>query len=226
MADFDLVLQGTLVLPDRVFAEGYIAVRDGKIIALGSGTPPQARQRHLLGEAIIMPGAIDAQVHSLSQKNQEDFIWSTRSAAAGGVTTIVDMPYDEGDLICSAQAVRRKIDQQKALNVLIMRSPMIRRSGSFAMPMRVMRSRVKKYQQRTSPISPPHDHRLMRGSTVRRVCSASCAARALSAVPEAGKNFHAQIILVKARNMHQCRPVDELNYIIAENQQLLTTQLP
>jgi hypothetical protein len=50
--------------------------------------------------------------------------------------------------------------------------------------------------------------------------------KALSAVPEAGKNFHAQIILVKARNMHQCWPVDELNYIIAENQQLLTTQLP
>ena len=55
--------------------------------------------------ALILPGAIDAQVHSLSQKNQEDFIWSTRSAAAGGVTTIVDMPYDEGNLVCSAEAV-------------------------------------------------------------------------------------------------------------------------
>jgi len=110
MADFDLVLQGRLVLPDRLVEHAYVAVRDGKIIQLGTGTPPQARQRHLLGEAIIMPGAIDAQVHSLSQKGQEDFIWSTRSAAAGGVTTIVDMPYDEGDLICSAQAVRRKID--------------------------------------------------------------------------------------------------------------------
>ncbi|AIC25554.1 allantoinase protein [Rhizobium etli bv. mimosae str. IE4771] len=108
--DFDLVLQGTVVLPDRILEEGYVAARDGKIAEIGLGVPPAARERHLLGRALILPGAIDAQVHSLSQKNQEDFIWSTHSAAAGGVTTIVDMPYDEGDLVCSAAAVKRKID--------------------------------------------------------------------------------------------------------------------
>ncbi|PDT04073.1 allantoinase [Rhizobium chutanense] len=108
--DFDLVLQGTVVLPDRILEQGYVAVRDGKIAEVGLGVPPAARERHLLGKALILPGAIDAQVHSLSQKDQEDFIWSTRSAAAGGVTTIVDMPYDEGNLVCSAAAVQRKID--------------------------------------------------------------------------------------------------------------------
>ncbi|MGI2032820.1 dihydroorotase [Rhizobium panacihumi] len=111
MADFDLVLQGTVVLPDRVVDQGYVAVRDGKIAQIGIGVPPAAHERHVLGHgALILPGAIDAQVHSLSQKDQEDFIWSTRSAAAGGVTTIVDMPYDEGDLVCSAEAVKRKIE--------------------------------------------------------------------------------------------------------------------
>ena len=108
--DFDLVLQGTVVLPDRILEEGYVAARDGKIAEVGLGTPPAARERHLLDKALILPGAIDAQVHSLSQKDQEDFIWSTRSAAAGGVTTIVDMPYDEGNLVCSAAAVKRKVD--------------------------------------------------------------------------------------------------------------------
>ncbi|ARO22222.1 allantoinase [Rhizobium sp. S9] len=108
--DFDLVLQGTVVLPHRILDEGYVAARDGRIAEVGLGVPPSARERHLLGKALILPGAIDAQVHSLSQKDQEDFIWSTRSAAAGGVTTIVDMPYDEGDLVCSAAAVKRKID--------------------------------------------------------------------------------------------------------------------
>ncbi|MBB2700202.1 allantoinase [Rhizobium phaseoli] len=112
--DFDLVLQGTVVLPDRILDEGYVAARDGKIAEVGLGVPPSARERHLLGKALILPGAIDAQVHSLSQKDQEDFIWSTRSAAAGGVTTIVDMPYDEGDLVCSAAAVKRKIDHAGA----------------------------------------------------------------------------------------------------------------
>jgi len=110
MSDFDLVLGGTLVLPSSVVPNGYVAVRDGLVAAVGQGKLPAAAERHNLGEALILPGAIDAQVHSLSQKNQEDFIWSTRSAAAGGVTTIVDMPYDEGNLVSSADAVRGKID--------------------------------------------------------------------------------------------------------------------
>ena len=99
MTDFALMLQGIVILPDRILSNGYVAVADGRIAEVGQGHPPSARESHHLGAAFILPGAIDAQVHSLSQKNQEDFIWSTRAAAAGGVTTIVDMPYDEGDLI-------------------------------------------------------------------------------------------------------------------------------
>src|SRR5688500_2487995 len=109
MSDFDLVLSGTVVLPDVIFENGYVAVRAGKVVDVAEGTAPSARERHTLGNALILPRAIDAQVHSLSQKDQEDFIWSTRSAAAGGVTTIVDMPYDDGNLVCSAEAVRRKV---------------------------------------------------------------------------------------------------------------------
>ena len=61
----------------------------------------------------MLPGAIDAQVHSRSQKGQEDFIWSTRSAAAGGVTTIVDMPYDEGDLIANGGTLRAQEERSR-----------------------------------------------------------------------------------------------------------------
>src|SRR3954453_3473785 len=109
MSDFDLVLSGTVVLPDTIVENGYVAVRAGNVVHSGPGAPPPAHPRHELGNALILPGAIDAQVHSLSQKNQEDFIWSTRSAAAGGVTTIIDMPYDEGNLVASAEAVGRKV---------------------------------------------------------------------------------------------------------------------
>jgi allantoinase len=109
MSDFDLVLSGTVVLPSDVIEGGYVAVREGKVVHVGEGTPPHARERHDFGRGLILPGAIDAQVHSLSQKDQEDFTWSTRSAAAGGVTTIVDMPYDEGNVVNSAEAVRKKV---------------------------------------------------------------------------------------------------------------------
>ncbi|WP_423068577.1 dihydroorotase [Devosia sp. CN2-171] len=110
MSDFDLVIAGTVVLPSMIIEGGYVAVRDGKVVHVGEGAAPHAHERHDFGNALILPGAIDAQTHSLSQKNQEDFIWSTRSAAAGGVTTIVDMPYDEGNLVCSAEAVRIKVE--------------------------------------------------------------------------------------------------------------------
>lgn len=108
MSDFDLVVTGRVVGTDGVREQGYVAVRAGLIERIGEGAPPAARQRHDFGEAFVLPGAIDAQVHSRSQAGQEDFIWSTRSAAAGGVTTIVDMPYDDGNLICDGDRLARK----------------------------------------------------------------------------------------------------------------------
>ena len=108
MSDFDVVLSGRVVLTDREIPAGFVAARDGKIALIGEGAPPAGREAHRLGEALILPGAVDAQVHSLSQKGAEGFAASTAAAAAGGVTTIVDMPYDEGDLIASAAAVGRK----------------------------------------------------------------------------------------------------------------------
>jgi allantoinase len=103
----DQVFVGSVVLPDKVLEQGFVLVADGKIQAVGSGEPP-AGERHGGRGMLVMPGAIDAQVHSRSQADQEDFIWSTNSAAAGGVTTIVDMPYDAGDLICTKERFVQK----------------------------------------------------------------------------------------------------------------------
>ena len=108
MADFDKVVRGTLVTEQGVIEGGYIAILDGKIAKLGHGMGPEARSVDDFGTALILPGAIDSQVHSRSQGDQEDFIWSTRAAAAGGVTTIVDMPYDQGVLISTPERLRRK----------------------------------------------------------------------------------------------------------------------
>ncbi len=114
MSDFDLVVTGRVVTADRVIDNGHVAVRDGKVARVGEGVVPLAKERHDFGNAYVLPGAIDAQVHSRSQKDQEDFIWSTRAAAAGGVTTIVDMPYDAGFLVCDGDRVRQKIAEAGA----------------------------------------------------------------------------------------------------------------
>ncbi|WP_425648117.1 dihydroorotase [Agrobacterium leguminum] len=109
MADFDTVLAGRVILTDREISRGFVAIREGKTALIGEGPAPAGRENHDFGTGLLLPGAIDAQVHSLSQKGAEGFAASTRAAAAGGVTTIVDMPYDEGNLVCSAEAVRRKV---------------------------------------------------------------------------------------------------------------------
>src|SRR3981081_3308791 len=114
MSDFDLVVTGRVVLTDRVLDDGYVAIRGGIVERVGSGQAPQAAERQDFGSSYVLPGAIDAQVHSKSQLNQEDFIWSTRAAAAGGVTTIVDMPYDAGFLVCTGDRVRQKVEEAGA----------------------------------------------------------------------------------------------------------------
>ncbi|NIH75421.1 allantoinase [Ochrobactrum sp. P20RRXII] len=108
MADFDTVLAGRVILTDREISRGFVAICEGKTALIGEGPAPAGRENHDFGTGLLLPGAVDAQVHSLSQKGAEGFAASTRAAAAGGVTTIVDMPYDEGNLVCSAAAVERK----------------------------------------------------------------------------------------------------------------------
>jgi allantoinase len=109
----DQVFAGTVILPGQIIENGYVLAGDGRVQAVGSGAGP-AGERHGGRGFMVLPGAIDAQVHSRSQKGQEDFIWSTRSAAAGGVTTIVDMPYDDGCLIATAERFRNKVADASA----------------------------------------------------------------------------------------------------------------
>ncbi len=108
MSDFDSVIAGTIVTETGVLPDGFVAIRDGKIVKTGHGPRPAAREVHDFGVGLVLPGTIDGQVHSRSQQDQEDFVWSTRSAAAGGVTTIVDMPYDANKLICTADLLLEK----------------------------------------------------------------------------------------------------------------------
>ncbi|HTT02005.1 MAG TPA: amidohydrolase family protein [Steroidobacteraceae bacterium] len=116
MSDFDLVLGGTVVLPSHVIAPGYVAVSGGRIARVGAGEAPAARERHVLPlDAYILPGAIDGQTHCRSTKGVEDFDTATRAAAAGGVTTIVDMPYDQGRLICTAERFGLKAREAQQL---------------------------------------------------------------------------------------------------------------
>ncbi len=62
----DQVFAGTVILPDRIIENGYVLAADGVVRHVAEGSPP-AGERHGGPGFVVLPGAIDAQVHSRSQ---------------------------------------------------------------------------------------------------------------------------------------------------------------
>jgi allantoinase len=108
----DLLLRGDLVLEDRVVTGGALAVSAGRISAVvGPGEPlPDAAEVHDLTGRWLMPGVVDTHVHAGSFET-EDLTSTTASAAYGGVTTIVDMPYDRTEPVMGRERLDEKIRQ-------------------------------------------------------------------------------------------------------------------
>ncbi|SOE92780.1 allantoinase [Burkholderia sp. D7] len=109
MSDFDLVVRGNIVDADSVAMDGWLAVRDGRVVTRGAGKPPAAKDFIDAKGQWVMPGVIDGQVHSGSQANQEGLGHASRAAAAGGVTVMVDMPYDDPEPVASRAQLDAKI---------------------------------------------------------------------------------------------------------------------
>ncbi|HSY87074.1 MAG TPA: allantoinase, partial [Verrucomicrobiae bacterium] len=61
---FDLVIRGDLVLPEEVLRDGYVAVTEGRIAAIGAGDLPPARETVDARGRLVFPGVIDGQVHA------------------------------------------------------------------------------------------------------------------------------------------------------------------
>jgi len=109
MSDIDWVMRGNLVDADAIVVDGWLAVRDGKIAARGQGTAPSAKEVIDARGQWVMPGVVDGQVHSGSQRDQEGLGMASRAAAAGGVTVMVDMPYDDPEPVASRAQLDAKI---------------------------------------------------------------------------------------------------------------------
>jgi len=104
----DLLLVGDVVWDGRVFPGVGIGIRDGRIAGwFEAGYSPPARERVDAMGLLILPGFIDAHVHCASTPF-EGAPAATAAAAAGGVTTIVDMPFDAPAGISTAEQFTAK----------------------------------------------------------------------------------------------------------------------
>ncbi|MGI4953313.1 MAG: dihydroorotase [Janthinobacterium lividum] len=106
---FDRVFLGDVVAPSGLIADGYVATRGEVIAAIGQGEPPPAGDVVDHRGKLILPGLVDGHMHTGSSIGFPGIEGSTRSAAAGGVTTCVDMPYDVPASIHSAALLADKI---------------------------------------------------------------------------------------------------------------------
>ncbi|BDZ45667.1 allantoinase [Naasia aerilata] len=97
MADeLDRVIRGDRVLVDGVLRPAEVGIRDGRVVAiesLGAGLAAPELDR-LAEDEVLLPGLVDTHVHinEPGRTEWEGFATATRAAAAGGVTTLLDMP--------------------------------------------------------------------------------------------------------------------------------------
>jgi allantoinase len=106
---FDRVILGDLVLPDGVLPGGWVAVRGEVIAALGQGAPPPAAAVDDHSGMLVLPGLVDGHMHTSSSTGWAGIEGASMSAAAGGVTTCVDMPYDVPRPVTDAGILREKV---------------------------------------------------------------------------------------------------------------------
>lgn len=96
-AAFDLVVRSRRILADSGWMDGAIAVRDGRIAALVSPSVADTLEADRVvdaGDDVVIPGLVDTHAHfrDPGYTHKEDVEAGTRAAAAGGVTTVFDMP--------------------------------------------------------------------------------------------------------------------------------------
>jgi dihydroorotase len=95
---FDLVLRGATIVEASGMLRADLCVRGGRVAALlDPETPANAKVERRVDGCYLLPGLVDAHVHLREPglTHKEDFESGTRAAAAGGVTTLLDMPTDE-----------------------------------------------------------------------------------------------------------------------------------
>jgi allantoinase len=99
-----------VVTPEGV-KPATVHIRNGVITAVaGYNDLPSGKHVYDAGESVVMPGLVDTHVHinEPGRTDWEGFETATRAAAAGGVTTLIDMPLNSIPATTTVAALEKK----------------------------------------------------------------------------------------------------------------------
>ena len=108
----ELVIRSLRVVTPDAIGPASIHIQNGKISAIGPFDDfPLGCPTVEAGNSVVMPGLIDTHVHinEPGRTDWEGFESATLSAAAGGVTTLVDMPLNSIPATTTVEALEAKI---------------------------------------------------------------------------------------------------------------------
>ena len=119
----DLIIRGRRVVTPEGVRAVSVHIAEGRIVRLGAWeeAPPEVSVVDA-GESIVMPGLVDTHVHinEPGRTEWEGFETGTRAAAAGGVTTILDMPLNSipaTTTVAALEAKRKAAREKSVVNV-------------------------------------------------------------------------------------------------------------
>jgi allantoinase len=107
-----LVVRGKHVIRPGSSEPASIHIRDGVIATIDKfDSVPSGADLLDAGDCVVMPGLVDTHVHlnDPGRADWEGFGFGTRAAAAGGVTTLIDMPLNSIPPTTTVEGLRSKI---------------------------------------------------------------------------------------------------------------------
>lgn len=112
----DLVIKNGLVILDTGATKTDIAVKDGKIVKIGSDL--EGNEIIDAEGLVVSPGMVDAHVHITEpgggvRDEWEGYVTGTAAAAKGGVTTFMEMPLNQMPATVDAESLDIKLDAGK-----------------------------------------------------------------------------------------------------------------
>jgi allantoinase len=124
----DLAITGGEIVTERGRFFADVGITKGRIATLATpGTLPAAAETIDASGMLVLPGAVDAHFHARTPAYPErgDFYTETRAAAAGGVTTVFEMPISKPG--CATPETfrnrRQLIEEQAIIDVALYGAP-------------------------------------------------------------------------------------------------------